>query len=431
MSRNIKVIEHSDNYDQYYSFADMDDGFNHYQVKGAKHGERRYQYEDGSLTPEGRVHYGVGPARKKHEGPIAKAKRVYKQNRDEIKKHGFKSWLNGEHDENAQKWKKEYENSFKKDKKSSNSGYEGEDTVKEAEKEIRQKQLDEMNKGSEYIKTTYDPDKNEYTHTIDMSKFLNDTGKIDENKVRDFAQKHPDQLRSMYQEDKKNGIIGSLDSNTQKVLEDKLGDKSSSSSDSNQPEWEKRAKEYGYSSAREYVKENYPYDAQDEDLGEYGHSDQIMKDYGLKTSDFAMDHDGEIVRKDGKYFEVILPNGKKHSYEHLWEIENAYDRGAKPVKSDNGSKSKQTGIDISNKNKKENIGKAKGIKRSSGHFDYGYGESAGVKLKDPKHPSMEEMNEMSRRNSQRVKALKKQGLTLEEIAKKTGVPLGTIHEILY
>lgn len=35
----------------------------HYGVQGQKHGERRYQNEDGSLTPLGREHYGVGPAR--------------------------------------------------------------------------------------------------------------------------------------------------------------------------------------------------------------------------------------------------------------------------------------------------------------------------------------------------------------------------------
>jgi hypothetical protein len=35
----------------------------HYQVKGAKHGIRRYQNLDGSLTPAGRAHYGVGPPR--------------------------------------------------------------------------------------------------------------------------------------------------------------------------------------------------------------------------------------------------------------------------------------------------------------------------------------------------------------------------------
>ena len=36
----------------------------HYGVKGQKHGERKYQNKDGSLTPLGRVHYGVGAARK-------------------------------------------------------------------------------------------------------------------------------------------------------------------------------------------------------------------------------------------------------------------------------------------------------------------------------------------------------------------------------
>lgn len=35
----------------------------HYQVKGAKWGVRRWQNLDGSLTPEGRIHYGIGPAR--------------------------------------------------------------------------------------------------------------------------------------------------------------------------------------------------------------------------------------------------------------------------------------------------------------------------------------------------------------------------------
>ncbi len=35
----------------------------HHGIKGQKWGHRRYQYENGSLTPEGRVHYGVGKAR--------------------------------------------------------------------------------------------------------------------------------------------------------------------------------------------------------------------------------------------------------------------------------------------------------------------------------------------------------------------------------
>lgn len=36
----------------------------HYGIKGQKHGVRRYQNEDGSLTAEGRDHYGVGDSGK-------------------------------------------------------------------------------------------------------------------------------------------------------------------------------------------------------------------------------------------------------------------------------------------------------------------------------------------------------------------------------
>lgn len=35
----------------------------HFQVKGAKHGVRRYQNYDGSYTPLGRIHYGIGQER--------------------------------------------------------------------------------------------------------------------------------------------------------------------------------------------------------------------------------------------------------------------------------------------------------------------------------------------------------------------------------
>lgn len=37
----------------------------HYRTPESKNGFRRWQYKDGSLTPEGRIHYGVGPPRVK------------------------------------------------------------------------------------------------------------------------------------------------------------------------------------------------------------------------------------------------------------------------------------------------------------------------------------------------------------------------------
>lgn len=41
----------------------MSDYLIHSGIPGMKHGIRRYQYKDGSLTPEGRIRYGVGPSR--------------------------------------------------------------------------------------------------------------------------------------------------------------------------------------------------------------------------------------------------------------------------------------------------------------------------------------------------------------------------------
>lgn len=47
-----------------YIIARSDDYLAHYGVKGQKHGVRQYQNADGSLTPEGREHYGVGQGNK-------------------------------------------------------------------------------------------------------------------------------------------------------------------------------------------------------------------------------------------------------------------------------------------------------------------------------------------------------------------------------
>lgn len=51
-------------YNDYYGLDSSSLGLEHFGVPGQKKGVRKYQYEDGSLTPEGRVHYHVGPARK-------------------------------------------------------------------------------------------------------------------------------------------------------------------------------------------------------------------------------------------------------------------------------------------------------------------------------------------------------------------------------
>lgn len=60
----------------------------HYQIFGAKHGQRRFQNYDGSLTPEGRIRYGVGDPRKAKGGEDEKGGKS-----KEKKKKGFISGM--------------------------------------------------------------------------------------------------------------------------------------------------------------------------------------------------------------------------------------------------------------------------------------------------------------------------------------------------
>lgn len=45
----------------------------HYRTEGSKNGIRLYQYEDGSLTPLGREHYGVGEAKESTQSDAQKS----------------------------------------------------------------------------------------------------------------------------------------------------------------------------------------------------------------------------------------------------------------------------------------------------------------------------------------------------------------------
>lgn len=56
----------------------------HWRTKGSRNGVRLYQYPDGSLTPLGREHYGIGPARKGYtvigKGSSGNSGKWFKQN---------------------------------------------------------------------------------------------------------------------------------------------------------------------------------------------------------------------------------------------------------------------------------------------------------------------------------------------------------------
>ena len=84
MNRNIKVIEHSNNYDQYHSFTDKSESIKQHGILNQKCGIRRYQNKDGSLTSEGRIHYGVGKAKKKIGNVVEKTKKAIKKFDDDM-----------------------------------------------------------------------------------------------------------------------------------------------------------------------------------------------------------------------------------------------------------------------------------------------------------------------------------------------------------
>ena len=64
----------------------------HYGIKGQKHGVRRWQYQDGSLTPEGYPHYGYkGPRSRAKQKAYAKIEQLYDK---ASKTDGFKNSMN-------------------------------------------------------------------------------------------------------------------------------------------------------------------------------------------------------------------------------------------------------------------------------------------------------------------------------------------------
>ena len=65
----------------------------HYGIKGQRWNDRRYQYEDGSLTPEGKIRYGVGQGHKK--GKISKNLK-YKQNKSATQSNTHKKNKNNQ-----------------------------------------------------------------------------------------------------------------------------------------------------------------------------------------------------------------------------------------------------------------------------------------------------------------------------------------------
>ena len=81
-----------------------DDFLCHHGTKGQKWGVRRYQEKDGSLTPLGRIHWGIGPERK------AAIKKKFTLAKDNVKKLALKAKT--KHEENVKLRKEKQEQSI-------------------------------------------------------------------------------------------------------------------------------------------------------------------------------------------------------------------------------------------------------------------------------------------------------------------------------
>lgn len=115
------------------------DFLEHYQIKGAKHGVRRFQNYDGSLTPAGRERYGVGAARTKKSSDDKVSKKAERKTAREEKAAERKAKREAERPEKLKNYLRDHPKKIYKHRK-----------------KLNQKDLDELMKQVEFDKKCQD-----------------------------------------------------------------------------------------------------------------------------------------------------------------------------------------------------------------------------------------------------------------------------------
>ena len=182
----------------------------HYQIKGAKHGVRRFQNLDGSLTPEGRVRYGVGEPRNKSTSATSVKKKVQKGKKDSFVKQAIAKNKAKKEAKKAKTEADKHEAMMKELRKHPAKAYKHRmelttDDVKRLTteidfdhklKDIRDAEIkrgwDKVNKISSNIKTVYDlmnTGKNMYNIGAEVYNTLIDSGKLTGNKKLKIGEK--------------------------------------------------------------------------------------------------------------------------------------------------------------------------------------------------------------------------------------------------
>lgn len=168
----------------YISNQNDSDYLKHFGIQGMKWGQRRYQYEDGSLTPEGKVHYGIGERTARTISDLRTAytaKRKQKQRNKNLKNARKKAVQ-------ARKDKKKREEAAAKRKKILDKNYIREDARKTylnldnmSNQEVRDAQQRLLNEKSirEYAMAEIDAERKANPSKYEKAaKFISDAAKV-------------------------------------------------------------------------------------------------------------------------------------------------------------------------------------------------------------------------------------------------------------
>lgn len=176
------ILEHSSMSATSLDTTDAEQYLEHHGIQGQKWGKRQYQNPDGSLTPLGRVRYGVGAARKtagKAVKTVGKAvKNTINPSTEELERRYEKS--------KQKKYRKELKEAIKENKRIAKGKEKdiSEMSVEEIDAEIlkisKQRQLSELRQNNSEQKQTVEKGRKELSPTgqfaRDLAKELVSTG---------------------------------------------------------------------------------------------------------------------------------------------------------------------------------------------------------------------------------------------------------------
>ena len=301
-----------------------DEYLKHHGILGMKWGIRRFQNEDGSLTPEGRIRYGVNS--------VAETKKLsYSKEYMSLKAKKNRTAKEDEKLKTLEDGKKHFEKAVK-------------------DPDYWEKFKDSHNSADSYVAAlNYD----EYLNSTNYGKgmrFAKGMMAIPTTAVglgvdvaAVMAQVNmglPIQIAGLGA-----GLGLSVGMNlgdtiynkkNEKQLLDELNNKKDTNKSNNETVSkkvnvsisDKQAKNLGYESAKDFGN-RFHFEVTNKDIlpGE----ESTLKAFGLKANDLVMDHDGYVVRKDGKPFEFTY-DGKTYQKEYLEEAHAEHMWGMTPKK---------------------------------------------------------------------------------------------------